>query len=222
LSDQLGRDETSERALQLVRGKAGDGVQQRIRKLASNRCADLRHMPHRGQAVEPPSNEACKVVGIAKGSSELSRTQRSASSRNNPLSRTLRVNSSMNSGTPSVWSANLGYHLVGQRLAAGDLLGQYGAVVPVEAIERQCADLLLALPGRLELGAERHNQQYPEEPMVCTTLRWRGVDSNHQYRVTPPRFRQGVKSAPLASHQPKGSTNGKPTPRVVAGAKISH
>src|SRR5215472_16394322 len=43
--------------------------------------------------------------------------------------------------------------------------------------------------------------------MVRKTLRWRRVDSNHQYRVTPPRFRQGVKSAPLASHQPKGSTN---------------
>src|SRR5215471_14412864 len=43
--------------------------------------------------------------------------------------------------------------------------------------------------------------------MVCTTLRWRGVDSNHQYRVTPPRFREGVISAPLDSHQPKGSTN---------------
>ena len=32
--------------------------------------------------------------------------------------------------------------------------------MPVEAIERQCADLLLAGPGRLELRAERHNQQY--------------------------------------------------------------
>src|SRR6516165_6027437 len=55
---------------------------------------------------------------------------------------------------------NLGDHLVGQRLPAGALLGQYGAVVPVEAIERQCADLLLPSPGRLELGAERHDQQY--------------------------------------------------------------
>src|SRR6516162_5753653 len=53
LRDQLGRDEMSERALKLVLGKTGDGAQQRIRKLASNRCADLRHRPYRGQAVEP-------------------------------------------------------------------------------------------------------------------------------------------------------------------------
>src|SRR6516162_10790088 len=31
--------------------------------------------------------------------------------------------------------------------------------------------------------------------------------SVYQYRVTPPRFREGVISAPLDSHQPKGSTN---------------
>jgi hypothetical protein len=54
---------------------------------------------------------------------------------------------------------NLADDLAGQRLAAGDLFDQDGAVMPVEAIERQHADLFLAGPDRLELGAERHDQQ---------------------------------------------------------------
>jgi hypothetical protein len=44
LEDQLGRDEPVESGLQLVFGKAGNGVQQRVGKLASDRRADLRHM----------------------------------------------------------------------------------------------------------------------------------------------------------------------------------
>jgi hypothetical protein len=49
---------------------------------------------------------------------------------------------------------DLGGDLVGQRLAAGDLLDQDAAILPVEAIERQRRHLLLADPGRLELGSE--------------------------------------------------------------------
>ena len=60
-------------------------------------------------------------------------------------------------------------------------------------------------------GSDRQADARPSRSvgmdLVCVTLRWRGVDSNHQYRVTPPRFREGVISAPLDSHQPKGSTN---------------
>jgi hypothetical protein len=55
---------------------------------------------------------------------------------------------------------NLGDDIVGQCLPAADLLDQSSPVVPVEAIERQRADLLLAGPGRLELGAKRDDQQY--------------------------------------------------------------
>src|SRR6516162_9812832 len=53
LRDQLGGDKLGERGLQVDVRKTGDGAQQRIGKLASNRCADLRHWPYRGQAVEP-------------------------------------------------------------------------------------------------------------------------------------------------------------------------
>ena len=60
-------------------------------------------------------------------------------------------------------------------------------------------------------GSDRQADARPSRSvgmdLVCVTLRWRGVDSNHQYRVTPPRFREGVISTPLDSHQPKGSTN---------------
>ena len=52
--------------------------------------------------------------------------------------------------------------LIGQHLAAGDLLDQCGPVVPVEAVERQHRHLRLAGPGRLELGAKRHDQQHPQ------------------------------------------------------------
>ena len=37
---------------------------------------------------------------------------------------------------------------------------QSGPITPVQAAERQHADLRLAGPGRLELGAERHDQQH--------------------------------------------------------------
>jgi len=53
---------------------------------------------------------------------------------------------------------DLGDDIVGQCLATGDLLDQYGAVAPVQSTESQHADLRLADPGRLELRAERHNQ----------------------------------------------------------------
>jgi hypothetical protein len=46
LEDQLGGDETSERGLQLVLGKAGDRTQQRVGKLAADRRTNLRHQPH--------------------------------------------------------------------------------------------------------------------------------------------------------------------------------
>jgi hypothetical protein len=47
LEHQLGGDEASESGFQLVFRETGDGAQQPIGKLASNRCADLRHPPHR-------------------------------------------------------------------------------------------------------------------------------------------------------------------------------
>jgi hypothetical protein len=53
----------------------------------------------------------------------------------------------------------LGDDISGQRFAASDLRYQSSPVAPVQPIERQHADLWLAGPGRLELGAERHDQQ---------------------------------------------------------------
>ena len=47
LEHQLGGDEVSESRLQLFLGKAGDGTQQCVGKLTSNRRADLRHPPLR-------------------------------------------------------------------------------------------------------------------------------------------------------------------------------
>jgi len=49
--------------------------------------------------------------------------------------------------------------VIGQGLTTGDLLDQIGPVAAVQAIERQHADLRLAGPRRLELGAECHDQQ---------------------------------------------------------------
>ena len=44
--------------------------------------------------------------------------------------------------------------------AARDLLDQGSPVPPVQPIERQHGHLRLAGPGRLELGAERNDQQH--------------------------------------------------------------
>src|SRR5215469_4069111 len=48
-----------------------------------------------------------------------------------------------------------------------------------------------------------------KEPMVCMTPRWREVASTHQYRVTRPRFREGV----TTERQHKR----EPTPRKCIG-----
>ena len=53
LEDQPGSGEAGECGFQLAVGKAGDGAQQRVGKFASDRCANLRHQPHRCQVVEP-------------------------------------------------------------------------------------------------------------------------------------------------------------------------
>jgi hypothetical protein len=74
-----------------------------------------------------------------------------------PLSTTLFVNSSTNSGTPSV--RYLGDDIIGQGFSAYNLLDQDGSVALVQTIEHQRRNLRLACPGRLELGPERHDQQ---------------------------------------------------------------
>jgi len=53
LKYQLGGDKATQRRLQLVLGKTGDGRQQRKRKFASDRRANLRHPPHWRQPVKP-------------------------------------------------------------------------------------------------------------------------------------------------------------------------
>src|SRR5215831_12604431 len=55
---------------------------------------------------------------------------------------------------------DLSEDLVGQASAAGDLRYQSSPIAPIQAIERQHADLRLAGPGRLELGAERDDEQH--------------------------------------------------------------
>src|SRR5215813_10792080 len=47
LENQLGSDEAAESGLELILVKSGHGMQQRVGKLASNRRADLRHLPYR-------------------------------------------------------------------------------------------------------------------------------------------------------------------------------
>jgi len=63
-------------------------------------------------------------------------------------------------------------------------------------------------------GSDRQSDGRPSRSvgmdLVCVTLRWRGMDSNHQYRVSRSRVREGVMSAPLDSSPTEGSRNGEP------------
>src|SRR5215469_9254837 len=54
---------------------------------------------------------------------------------------------------------DLGDHLIGQRLAAGDLLDQKSPSALVKAIERQHRHLRLAAPSVLKFGAESDNDE---------------------------------------------------------------
>jgi hypothetical protein len=160
LEDQLGSEEPAESGLQLVLGKAGDGTQQRVGKLASDRRADLRHMPHRRQAVEPRQQRVvqtrrdrewrqCAVEHIAIAFLAEQAALQYA------------LGQFLDKQRHAVGAVDdLVDYLIGQRFAAGDLLDQNGPVVPVQAVERQHRHLRLAGPRRLELGAERQDQQH--------------------------------------------------------------
>jgi hypothetical protein len=49
--------------------------------------------------------------------------------------------------------------MTSQCLAAGNLRNESGPVAPIQAIEDQHRHMRLAGPRRLELGAERHDQE---------------------------------------------------------------
>ena len=74
LKDQLGSDELGQCGAQFILGKSGDGMQHRIRKLASNRRADLRYLPRRREAVEPRQQRGVQGCGIASGGNGRSST----------------------------------------------------------------------------------------------------------------------------------------------------
>ena len=160
LEDQLGSDELAESRLQLVLGKAGDRAQQRVGKLASDRRADLRHPPRRHEAVEPRQQRG------VQGCRDRERLQRAIEhvaivllAQQTSLQDAL--GQFLDKQRHAVGAVgNLEDDLVGQRLAAGDLRYQSGAVTPVQTVESQHADLRLAGPRRLELWAERHDQQH--------------------------------------------------------------
>jgi len=139
--------------------EAGRRYAQPIGKLTSNRRADLRHIPHRDQAVEPRQQRGvearrdrewrqCAVEHVAvRFFAQQTALQ-------------YRFCQFLDKQRHAVSAlGNLGDDFGGQPLA-GDLFDQSGPVVPVEATERQRADLFLAGPGRRELGAKRHEQQY--------------------------------------------------------------
>jgi hypothetical protein len=93
-------------------------------------------------------------------------------------------------------------HVIGQRLPAGILLDQRGPVAPVQAIERQHADLRLASPRRLELGTEPNDQQYRQaadmldgevEQLVRGRVDPMRVLENHDHRLPARACRRAVR-----------------------------
>jgi hypothetical protein len=87
---------------------------------------------------------------------------------------------------------DLGDHLIGQCLAAGELLDQRGPVMPVQAVERHHADLRLASPGWLEFRAEGNDQQHRQtahaldskvEQLARSRIDPMGVLEDHDHRL---------------------------------------
>jgi len=160
LEHQFGGDEASEGDVQLVLGETGDSTQQRVGELASDSRADLRHEPHRRQAVEPRHQR-----GVER--------RRDRKRRQCPIEqiaiRLLAQQTALQDALGQFFDKqrhaigaldDLGDDLIWQRPAAGDLLDQSSTLAPVQAIEGQHRHLRLTGPGRLELGAERHDQQH--------------------------------------------------------------
>ena len=100
--DEPGRGEPLKRRVEVHRGQGRHGGNQLVGELPSDGGADQRHVLARPSRSRRASSEACSVVGMASGGSGPSSTWVSVVSRNSPLSSSVLVSSSMNSGTPSV------------------------------------------------------------------------------------------------------------------------
>src|SRR5215472_11961712 len=70
----------------------------------------------------------------------------------------------------------------------------------------------------------------PRSAQVCMTPRWREVASNHQYRVTRPRFREGVTTERQHKREPtprkcigilRGTDGSNPSPSSEESCKPS-
>ena len=138
LEHQLGSDEAAESGLQLVLGKAGDGTQQRIGELASDRRADLRHL-----AAPTPSRSSRAISESCKRRRDREWRQRAVEHVAIPfLAQQAALQDALGQFLDKQRHAvgaldDLADDVIGQRLAAGDLRYQSGPVAPVQAIERQ-------------------------------------------------------------------------------------
>ena len=161
LEHQLGSDEAGERGLQLVLGKAGDGTQQRVGKLASDRGADLRHLPHRRQAVEP-RHQRRRAASSGWRTAAARRRARSG-----PPPRAAGRSPGRSWSIPRQTAARRRCdRRSGRRPHRATPCHRRSASTRAVRSRRSrrlsasIADLRLAGPGRLELGAERHDQQH--------------------------------------------------------------
>jgi hypothetical protein len=104
LEHQLGGDKAGESPVQLILQKLGNGTQQSIVKLASDRRADLRRRPRRRQVVKPRQQRG---VQTRRDCEWRQRGVQHVAIRFLAQQAALQhlVNSSMNSGTPSARSA---------------------------------------------------------------------------------------------------------------------
>ena len=183
LEDQLGGDEAGKSGLQFVLGKAGDRPQQRVGKLASDRRADLRHKPHRRQAVEPRHQRGMQGSSGSQTAATRGRGRSDPSpSRSRPLSNTLLVSSSTNSGTPSVRSAIWSTTSSGSALP-GDLRDQGGPVAPVQAVETPAWS---PAAGRSRAAGTRGGTSRSAAPAGCGHARGE-VEQLARGRVDPMR-----------------------------------
>ena len=131
---------------------AASRAREKRRPITAPICASSLAGPSRSSRLV---SEACSVVGMRCGGREGGDSARAAVS---PASTTALVSSSMNKRHAVGPLEDLVDH-VGRQAVAAEPSDEFAAGGAAEAVQGQRVDLLVADPGRIEVGPEGHQQQ---------------------------------------------------------------
>ncbi len=151
-------NETVERRPQLRLGLARHRRQQRMRELPPDRRPDLRHLLGRAEPVEPRHQRGVQACRDRQGRRRNRRNR--APGRALALRLQHRLRHLLDEQRNAVGALDdLRHHIRRQRLVPDQARDDGGRFTLAKPVERQARHMRLSHPRRVELGAERHDEQ---------------------------------------------------------------